>query len=159
MKKELFTRIFSAVCVSFPANCKGCPFKEAAKKNGCASCGDFHANYQRDAEQVLAEWIAGETTVVPLDEPDHIGLDCGKDTNVPATAAHIDREAWVPCCFCKSCGNCEEAGKVTGEKINYAHPCHSCLDCDNFNPVAFCRYCGRPITEKAWAELEKRLRG
>ena len=72
---------------------------------------------------------------------------------------HIDRETWEPCYACKSCGNCEEAGKATGEKINYAHPCHSCLNCDNFKPVAFCRKCGRPLTEEAWAELEKRLRG
>lgn len=70
MKKEIFTRIFSAVCVSFPANCKGCPFKEASEKNGCASCGEFYANYQRNAEQVLAEWIAGGTRVAPLDKPE-----------------------------------------------------------------------------------------
>lgn len=72
--------------------------------------------------------------------------------------AHIDREAWEPCGACKSCGNCEESRKATREKINYNHPCHSCLGYDNFKPVAFCRRCGRPLTEKAWAELEKRLR-
>lgn len=71
--------------------------------------------------------------------------------------AHIDREAWEPCGRCKSCGNCNEAGKEMGEKINYAHPCHSCLNEDNFKPVAFCRYCGRPLTPEAWAELEKRM--
>ena len=70
MKKELFTRIFNAVCVSFPANCKGCPFKEASEKNGCASCDDFRADYQRNAEQVLAEWIAEGTIVAPLDKPE-----------------------------------------------------------------------------------------
>ena len=73
--------------------------------------------------------------------------------------ARIDRETWEPCYACKSCGNCEEAGKATGEKINYVHPCHSCLNCDNFKPVAFCRKCGRPLTEEAWAELEKRIIG
>lgn len=76
-----------------------------------------------------------------------------------SNTAHIDREAWEPCGRCKSCGNCNEAGKEMGEKINYAHPCHSCLNKDNFKPVAFCRYCGRPLTTESWAMLEKRLRG
>lgn len=71
--------------------------------------------------------------------------------------AHIDQEEWEPCGLCKSCGNCAEAGKASGEKINYAHPCHSCLNGDNFKPVGFCRYCGRLLTEEAWAELEKRM--
>lgn len=71
------------------------------------------------------------------------------------TPNHIDREAWEPCGRCKSCGNCHEAGKATGEKINYAHPCHSCLNGDNFKPVEFCRYCGRPLTEEAWASWRR----
>lgn len=75
-----------------------------------------------------------------------------------AKSEHINQNAWEPCSFCKSCGNCKEAEKATGEKINYTHPCHSCLNGDNFNPVAFCRYCGRPLTEKAWGEQEKRCR-
>lgn len=78
-------------------------------------------------------------------------------TFYPYPPAHIDREAWEPCYACKSCGNCNEAWKATGEKINYAHPCHSCLDGDNFKPVAFCRVCGRPLTSEAWTELEKRI--
>lgn len=74
-------------------------------------------------------------------------------------SAHIDRETWKPCYACKSCGNCEEAWKATGERINYAHPCYSCLDESNFRPVGFCRKCGRPLTPEAWAMREKRLRG
>lgn len=73
--------------------------------------------------------------------------------------AHIDLDAWDPCYACKSCGNCENSRKATMERVYYSHPCHSCLEFDNFEPVSFCRYCGRPLTEKACAELEKRLRG
>lgn len=41
MKKEIFNRIFSAVCVSFPATCEGCPVKDAWEKKGCESCNEF----------------------------------------------------------------------------------------------------------------------
>lgn len=47
--------------------------------------------------------------------------------------AHIDREAWEPCDFCR------------GDKEKYG--------------LKYCQNCGRPLTEEAWAELEKRLRG
>lgn len=47
--------------------------------------------------------------------------------------AHIDREAWEPCELC------EKQRKVFNED--------------------FCGNCGRPLTQEAWAELEKRLRG
>lgn len=59
MKKEIFTRIFSAVCVSFPATCEECPVKDAWKKKGCESCNEFFENHQQDAELVIATWIGG----------------------------------------------------------------------------------------------------
>lgn len=45
--------------------------------------------------------------------------------------AHIDREAWKPCLICN-------AQKMI---IN----------------SGYCPHCGRPLTEEAWAELEKRM--
>lgn len=45
--------------------------------------------------------------------------------------ARIDRETWEPCELC------EKQRKVFNEK--------------------FCGECGRPLTEEAWAELEKRI--
>ena len=63
MKKEIFTRIFHAVCMCFPANCKGCPMEDEWRKKGCTSCDDFLSNHQRDAELALATWIGGNDYV------------------------------------------------------------------------------------------------
>lgn len=57
MKMEIFTRIFNAVCNSFPMDCNGCFIKGAWEKKGCTSCDDFLSNHQRDAELALATWI------------------------------------------------------------------------------------------------------
>lgn len=71
-------------------------------------------------------------------------------------SAHIDREAWEPCDLCQSCGNCEH---------NMGYECSREMElgkknCEKFEPASnFCWKCGRPLTEEAWAELEKRLRG
>lgn len=66
----------------------------------------------------------------------------------------IDRDKWEPCVMCESCVNCWFCmNSKTGRP---------CIDCDKyskFNPVSYCRYCGRPLTQEAWAELEKRIRG
>lgn len=48
--------------------------------------------------------------------------------------AHIDREAWEPCMWC-------ELSRIMLKEEKY------------------CPSCGRPFTEEAWAELEKRLMG
>lgn len=70
--------------------------------------------------------------------------------------AHIDREAFG-CQFCngKFCGNClYDALPVQME------PCRSCESHSKWETdYRFCPHCGRPMTEEAWAELEKRLRG
>lgn len=66
--------------------------------------------------------------------------------------AHIDREAWEPCQRCSSkCLTCA---------VNETKKCTSCKEGSNYLPLyKFCPKCGRPLTEEAWAELEKRLRG
>lgn len=48
-------------------------------------------------------------------------------------AAHIDWEAWEPC------SECGPNRFIMGDK--------------------YCCECGRPLTEEAWAELEKRVKG
>ena len=71
--------------------------------------------------------------------------------------AHIDREAWEPCAECekKSCDNCRYS-----EYFSYLEPCKSCENASEWKPVQnFCGDCGRPLTDEAWAVLEKRLRG
>lgn len=71
--------------------------------------------------------------------------------------AHINREAWEPCGECekKSCDNC-----LYSEYLSYLEPCKSCENASKWKPMQnFCGECGRPLTEEAWAELEKRLMG
>lgn len=75
--------------------------------------------------------------------------------------AHIDREAWEPCGRCeeKDCSNCAYGDDPEGRS--------HCKNCEGeswwrseWTPYYdFCPWCGRPMTEHAWAELEKRVRG
>lgn len=72
---------------------------------------------------------------------------CGYGLNWLAYAyhpAHIDREAWKKCPWCKS--------EYTVIDDDFGQPVHP-------NMIKFCWNCGRPLTPEAWAELEKRLRG
>lgn len=71
--------------------------------------------------------------------------------------AHIDREAWEPCGACKD-------GKITIHVPEFRAMaiCNQHMDHEAFDltlSLRFCPWCGRPLTEEAWAELEKRLRG
>lgn len=71
--------------------------------------------------------------------------------------ANIDREAWEPCELCH--GN-----KLDSVGVGDHFGLRVYLRGGNKNPpenerFQFCPKCGRPRTEEAWAELEKRLRG
>ena len=68
--------------------------------------------------------------------------------------AHIDREAWEPCGLCN------------GAKYVYGHASAVVPNGDNGQiekeiegDFDYCPECGRPLTEKGWEDLEKRLRG
>ena len=65
---------------------------------------------------------------------------------------HIDREKWEPCHSCDSkCLIC---------MINETDKCRRCKYYKYYLPLyQFCPKCGRPITDEAWDELEKRMRG
>lgn len=70
---------------------------------------------------------------------------------------HIDWEAWKPCGACKN-------GEITVHvpEFRAMAVCNQHMDHDAFDLTLrprFCPWCGRPMTEEAWAELEKRLRG
>lgn len=67
---------------------------------------------------------------------------------------HIDREAWEPC---RACGSCDSCFFSCCDKRG--EPCRNCRSQDHnrYRPMKFCPKCGRPLTEIAWAELEKRL--
>lgn len=59
--------------------------------------------------------------------------------------AHIDREEWKPCWLCSI---------SSGEPAKHLILPETCN-----NEAKYCPECGRPLTEEAWAVLEKRLRG
>lgn len=67
-------------------------------------------------------------------------------------SCHIDREKWEPCHSCDSkCLTC---------MVTETHKCRICKDYKYYLPLyQFCPKCGRPLTDEAWDELEKRLRG
>ena len=71
--------------------------------------------------------------------------------------AHIDREAWEPCAKCVGCGNCYYFLYDDDE-----YPCNKCLkestdknQYPKFEPIGFCKHCGRPLTEDAWASWRR----
>ena len=74
-------------------------------------------------------------------------------------SAHIDREAWEPCEDCKPhCAICENYGGW--DRYGKPKVCEDCKDHSNFQADdRFCSYCGRPLAEEAWSDLEKRFRG
>ena len=63
----------------------------------------------------------------------------------------IDREAWEPC---RMCGQYEVLGfRGWRRQENMLKPP------DGSGGCMYCPHCGRPRNEKAWAQLEQRLRG
>lgn len=69
----------------------------------------------------------------------------------------LDRSRWEGCHECKptSCGTC-----VRYYHRNTGDPCTTaCIRYSKHKPVNFCKNCGRPLTEGAWAELERRING
>lgn len=71
-----------------------------------------------------------------------------------AQQAKLDRSQWEGCneCAAPCCSTCKSIDVVPGYE-----PCLSCRKHANYNPFKFCQYCGRPLTEEAWAELERRM--
>lgn len=68
---------------------------------------------------------------------------------------HIDREAWEPCEWCGSVGKHPDNWVCSLEDDNgYTVTNDHMVVCATAN---YCPACGRPLTEEAWAELEKRL--
>ena len=77
--------------------------------------------------------------------------------------ARVDREAWEPCLFC-----CEErkwrrplAFDEAGDAVTIEIDGNAAaIESDSMGfIIKFCPECGRPLTNKAWDELEKRIGG
>lgn len=64
--------------------------------------------------------------------------------------AHIDMGAWSGCVCTTSDKSC-----CTCVSMN----CHTCIRQSEYKRGRYCSACGRPLTEEARDELEKRLRG
>lgn len=68
-------------------------------------------------------------------------------------------DEWEPCWTCRNdpCRTCKSSGVDS-----LGDPCYKC-NCEEgapeYEPSNFCPECGRPLTDKARAMLEKRLRG
>lgn len=67
---------------------------------------------------------------------------------------HIDREQWETCIECKSCDNCKNSPNVVEAVFG---ECAQCVSMSQFSPTGFCHSCGRPLTDEAWDELERRI--
>ena len=69
----------------------------------------------------------------------------------------IDRSKWKPClCYKPSCTTCinMDAWDRYGKPI----VCLKCENNSNYDPDDnYCSECGRPLTEQAWKELERRV--
>lgn len=91
-----------------------------------------------------------------------LGLsDYGKTWTAYAyQTAHIDREKWETCEHCKphQCkpGYCDpHTFPVAGNTIRY----YDIVEGTVAEEINFCPWCGRPLTDEAWAELERRAFG
>lgn len=74
-----------------------------------------------------------------------------------AQPAKLDRSWWEGCkecvpSWCKTC--------IRYDVRNMDTICtFSCINHSKHKPNNFCQSCGRPLTEEAWAELERRIGG
>lgn len=76
----------------------------------------------------------------------------------------LDRSAWEPCEFCGEWigGECTPKEQDAGYTLYAGYSKQVAVDDfweDEIEDVQYCPKCGRPLTEEAWKELERRLFG
>lgn len=67
---------------------------------------------------------------------------------------YIDRSAWEPCRRCKTCQSCKSSICSLDDKSS---GCYDCDHMENYEPMGFCPWCSRPLTDAAWEMLERRM--
>lgn len=68
----------------------------------------------------------------------------------------LDRSRWEGCEWCnnRKCVTCHFFGRG---KMKPCCNCHPRKEKRMYKPAAYCCVCGRPLTEGAWEEMERRL--
>lgn len=69
----------------------------------------------------------------------------------------IDRTQWSGCRFCNNKCNTCAFSKYSVQ--NYGMKCISCRESSNYLHMygKYCAYCGKPLTDEAWDELESKI--
>lgn len=76
---------------------------------------------------------------------------------------NLDRSRWERCEHCDEYSQCDLCKHKRESSAQF--PCSECLEIlsplgTNWEPgIIFCEDCGRPLTEAAWAQLERRING
>ncbi len=99
--------------------------------------------------------------LLPRDSTASAALHSAVDMGISAlraqqTPAKLDRSRWEGCTHCENrcCCTCKYSIASEAE-----YPCKECGAEERYDPQNFCPNCGRPLTEEAWAELERRING
>lgn len=89
--------------------------------------------------------------------------DCGNYDMVPEGTVEVrlvvDREKWKPCEYCG--GDVDDRPFLNSEDLYISGGGEMCSDSYDVTlfKMSFCPKCGYPLTNAAWAELEKKIRG
>lgn len=69
----------------------------------------------------------------------------------------LNREAWQPCSKCDEMVACSTC--INRFKRDIDRPCIECWQGDRWESALrnYCPNCGRPLTKRAWDELETRI--
>lgn len=85
-----------------------------------------------------------------------------QETGAPIDSppAHIDRSKWELCDNCKKdCWNCKHNFFCCEGNDKECDDCVNQSKWEHSGYQQYCSKCGRPLTEEAWAELERRIVG
>lgn len=117
--------------------------------------------------------ILSRRTTIPDDDVSYDEICDAIDMAIIAlraqqTPAKPDRSRWDGCDLCISWDTGKPIDDMRGDIITHHGACTSCYgfgeiydyrDKKVLGYFKFCPFCGRPLTEDAWAELERRING